>query len=87
MQELELLQQFIMIGSTERGSLDSKAHWYYNMQVLRIKVFFVLLLYSNKILNYINFSGKSAEFFPTKFMCGQFIKLAFIHLHKYTVHL
>lgn len=43
MQELELLEQFIMIGSTERGSLDSTVHWYYNEQVLRIKAFFCVV--------------------------------------------
>lgn len=39
MREQELLQQFIMMGSTERGGLDSTAH-YYNVQVLHIKATF-----------------------------------------------
>lgn len=63
MREQELLQQFIMIGSTERGGLDSTAHQYYNMQVLHIKAFLCCCCIQTENLNYFTFSAKRAEFF------------------------
>lgn len=55
MQEQELLQQFIRIGSTVTGGF-AIAHWYYNMQVLHT-VFLVLLF---KKINYFTIQ-QSAE--------------------------
>lgn len=76
MREQELRLQFIMMGSAERGGLDSSAHQYYNMQVLHIKaslgVIKAVAAFKQNNLNYI-FSANNS--FSKKSMCRQFVKV------------